>query len=323
MRVHFGMTPSEIRRRPSRQLAGSGAITLRIGYRTPYAAEAIIDWLGRHPLGGVAELVGTTYRRVLPSGAVVALELGGTMTLTTSIDDVRALPDTVARVRRMVDADADPAAVDATLGEDPALAPMVAARPGVRVPGTADGFELLVTTVLAQQVSLRAAQTFAKRLVAAYGKPLDAPSGSLTARFPTADALADASYEGIGLTGRRIETLRTLAAAHAAGELPLDPAADREQVRARLLAMPGIGPWTVEYVAMRALGDPDAFPATDLVLRRAAAHLVPERWRPWRSYAAMHLWLEARARTPRHSPQDTPRRSPQNEKTTTLTGARR
>ena len=162
----------------------------------------------------------------------------------------------------------------------------------MRVPGVADGFELVTRTVLAQQVSLSSAHTFARRLVEAYGKPLDAPVGSLTTRFPTADVLADASYDGIGLTGSRAKTLRAVASAHAAGELPLDPSADREDARARLLALPGIGPWTADYVAMRALGDPDSFPATDLVLRRRAATMTPERWRPWRSYAAMHLWID-------------------------------
>jgi AraC family transcriptional regulator of adaptative response / DNA-3-methyladenine glycosylase II len=192
----------------------------------------------------------------------------------------------------MFDADADPVAVDATLSEDSRLAPLVAARTGIRVPGTADGFELLVVTVLAQQVSLAAAQTFARRLVDAYGKPLDSPIGSLTARFPAADALADATYDGIGLTKSRIATLRAVAAAHAAGDLTLDPSADRDETRRVLVALPGIGPWTADYVAMRALGDPDAFPASDLVLRRKAAGMDPERWRPWRAYAAMHLWMD-------------------------------
>jgi AraC family transcriptional regulator, regulatory protein of adaptative response / DNA-3-methyladenine glycosylase II len=293
MRDHFGMAPSEIRRRPSSELASTGSLTLRLTHRAPYAVESMLGWFGLHLVTGVEELDGSTYRRVLPSGGVVAMAIGSTsVSLTTSIDDVRALPDTVARCRRMLDADADPIAVDGALAEDPQLAALIAARPGVRVPGTADGFELLVRTVLAQQVSVASAHTFARRLVDAYGKPLDNPVGSLAARFPDADALAEASYEGIGLTGGRIKTLRAIAEARASGELDLDPSADREDTRARLLAMPGIGPWTADYVAMRALGDPDAFPGSDLVLRRVAADMTPERWRPWRSYAAMHLWLD-------------------------------
>jgi AraC family transcriptional regulator, regulatory protein of adaptative response / DNA-3-methyladenine glycosylase II len=216
------------------------------------------------------------------------------VTLTTGVDDVRALPETVALCRRLIDADADPMAVDALLGADSLLGPMVAAHPGLRVPGATDGFEVLVRTILAQQVSLAAAHTFAARLVAAYGKPLDAPTGTLTARFPTSDVLADASYDGIGLTGGRQKSLRAAASAHAAGELVLDPSADRDASRAALLALPGIGPWTAEYVAMRTLGDPDAFPGSDLILKRRTTetNTDPERWRPWRSYAAMHLWVD-------------------------------
>jgi AraC family transcriptional regulator, regulatory protein of adaptative response / DNA-3-methyladenine glycosylase II len=292
MREHFGMAPRDIRRRPSSDLASTGALTLRLNARAPYAVDSMLGWLSLHLVPGLEELDGSTYRRVLPSGSVVALQIGAdAVSLTTSIDDVRTLPDTVARCRRILDLDADPVAVDATLGEDRQLAAMVAARPGIRVPGAADGFELLVRTVLAQQVSLASAHTFARRLVDTYGKPLDTPVGSLTARFPSADDLAEASYDGIGLTGGRIKTLRAIANAHAAGELTLDPSADRDETRARLLALPGIGPWTVDYVAMRALGDPDAFPGTDLVLRRLVCDLTPDHWRPWRSYAAMHLWM--------------------------------
>jgi AraC family transcriptional regulator of adaptative response / DNA-3-methyladenine glycosylase II len=160
------------------------------------------------------------------------------------------------------------------------------------VPGVADGFELVVRTVLGQQVSVKAAHTFGQRLVEAYGKPLDAPDGGLTTRFPTAQTLAEASYDEIGLTGSRIRTLRAVSVAVASGELALDGSADRDETRAKLLALPGIGAWTVEYVAMRGLGDPDAFPAGDLVLRRRIAGLDPDRWRPWRAYAAMHLWMD-------------------------------
>ncbi|MBV9870799.1 MAG: DNA-3-methyladenine glycosylase 2 family protein [Frankiaceae bacterium] len=293
VREHFGMTPREIRSRPSKHLASSGSLTLRLTFRQPYARDAMLGWLGLHLVAGIDELDGTTYRRVLPTGSVVDLQLGDdAVHLTTRIDDVRALPTIVARCRRMLDADADPVAVDATLAGDPVLAPLVRSRPGLRVPGAADGFELLAVTILAQQVSVAAARTFAHRLVEAYGKPLDAPIGTLTARFPSADVLADATYDGIGLTGGRVQTLRAAAAAYAAGDLPLDPSADRDEARGRLLALPGVGPWTADYVAMRALGDPDSFPGTDLVLKRKADGLQPERWRPWRSYAAMHLWID-------------------------------
>jgi AraC family transcriptional regulator of adaptative response / DNA-3-methyladenine glycosylase II len=293
IREHFGAAPRALRRHPRRDVAGTGELTLRLAHRSPYAADELLAWQQLHLVAGVEEIVDGTYRRVLPSGAVVSLTSGALATsLAIRVDDIRTLTDTVTRCRRLLDADADPLAVDTALSEDPTLAPLVAARPGLRVPGAVDGFELAVRTVLAQQVSLRAAHTFAARLVEGYGKPLDSPDGTLTARFPTAETLADASYDGIGLTGSRIRTVRALASAHAAGELALDGTADREDVRARLLALSGLGPWTVEYVAMRALSDPDAFPGSDLVLRRRTAGLDTDRWRPWRAYAAMHLWMD-------------------------------
>jgi AraC family transcriptional regulator of adaptative response / DNA-3-methyladenine glycosylase II len=293
MREHFGVPPRELRRRPVSQVPGSGALTLRLGVRLPYAAETLLKWLGHHLVPGLEEIDEAGYHRVLGSGAVATLRIdSGAVTLTTAVDDVRALPDAVMRCRRLIDADADPLAVDEVLGADPLLAPMVLARPGLRVPGTTNGFELLVRTILAQQVSLRAAHTFAARLVEAYGKPLDVPVGTLTNRFPIADMLADATFDGIGLTGSRQRSLRAAAAAHASGELVLDPSADRDEARAKLLALPGVGPWTAEYVAMRALGDPDAFPGSDLILKRRVDPVHAERWRPWRSYAAMHIWTD-------------------------------
>ncbi|HWC35860.1 MAG TPA: Ada metal-binding domain-containing protein [Mycobacteriales bacterium] len=293
MREHFGLPPRELRRRPVRDVPGTGALTLRLGVRRPYAVAALRTWLGQHLVAGIEELDGDEYRRVLPSGGIATLRLEPTgITLTTAVDDVRALPDAVTRSRRLVDADADPVAVDDVLGRDKLLAAMVRARPGLRVPGTTDGFELLVRTIIAQQVSLRAAHTFASRLVTAYGKPLDAPVGTLTHRFPTPEALADASYDGIGLTASRRASLRAAAVAALSGELVLDPAADRDEARRRMLALPGIGPWTAEYVAMRALGDPDAYPGTDLVLRRRADPAQAARWSPWRAYAAMHVWTD-------------------------------
>jgi AraC family transcriptional regulator of adaptative response / DNA-3-methyladenine glycosylase II len=293
MREHFGVPPRELRGRPVRDVPGTGALTLRLGVRQPFAAGALCDWLSGHLVPGVEELNGSEYRRVLASGGVATLRMEPEgVTLTIAVDDVRALPDAVLRCRRLIDADADPRAVDEVLGRDKLLAPLVRARPGLRVPGTTDGFELLVRTIVAQQVSLRAAHTFAKRLVSAYGKPLDASAGTLTHRFPTSDALADASYDGIGLTTSRKASLRAAAVAHASGDLVLDPGADRDETRRRLLALPGVGPWTVEYVAMRALGDPDAFPGTDLVLQRRAGTAKATRWSPGRASAAMHLWTD-------------------------------
>ncbi len=190
-------------------------------------------------------------------------------------------------------------------------APLVALRPGLRVPGHVDGFELAVRAILGQQVTVKGGRTLAERLVRELGSPLPSPDGTLTHLFPTAEAIADGDLSGIGLTGARVRALRGLAEAIVA--VVLDAGADRAEVTRGLLALPGIGPWTAAYIAMRALGDPDAIPLTDLGLRRALQSLgAPheaksftaraERWRPWRSYAAMHLWAHLAALPPATPP---------------------
>jgi AraC family transcriptional regulator of adaptative response / DNA-3-methyladenine glycosylase II len=190
-----------------------------------------------------------------------------------------------------------------TLGEDPLLKPLLRRRPGLRVPGAWDPFELAVRAVLGQQVSVAAARTLAARLVVAHGKPLPMPIHGLTHLFPDATVLATADLTGIGLTRTRALALNALAEAVADGRVVLEDAAAPDELRESLTRLPGIGPWTAEYVAMRALSEPDAFPAEDLVLRRmvspgrpltARALLVrAERWRPWRAYAVIHLWRAA------------------------------
>jgi AraC family transcriptional regulator of adaptative response / DNA-3-methyladenine glycosylase II len=216
----------------------------------------------------------------------------GHVVARVQVSDVGHVATLVAKCRRLLDLDADPLAVDEVLGADPLLAAAVRRHPGMRVEGTVDGFELAVRTVLGQQVSVAAARTFAGRLVQQCGKPLDAPRGSLTHAFPTAETVAEHPLDTIGLTRSRATTVRALAEAVASGRLQLDVTADRDETRARLLALPGIGPWTVEYVAMRALRDPDAFPATDLVLQRKLGGPASraDGWRPWRAYAATYLW---------------------------------
>jgi AraC family transcriptional regulator of adaptative response / DNA-3-methyladenine glycosylase II len=205
----------------------------------------------------------------------------------------------------LLDLDADPVAVDAALAEDPTLAPLVTAVPGRRVPRTVDEHELALRAVLGQQVSTAAARTHAARLARALGDPVTDPAGELAWLFPSPAQVAgadDATLAGAAALPRtRRTTLRVLATALASGEVDLSPGADRAAARSALLALPGIGPWTVETVAMRALGDPDAFPASDLGVVAAARDLgLPdrpaalaaraERWRPWRAYATQHLW---------------------------------
>ena len=217
------------------------------------------------------------------------------------LGDLRDLATAVERCRRLLDLDADPVAITEALGTDPVLGPLVTAAPGRRVPGCVDGGELAVRAVLGQQVSVAGARTIAGRLTAALGAPLTTADGSLTHRFPTAGAIADADPSMLPMPAGRRRALQDLTAAIAGGELVLDPGADRVDVRRRLLAMPGIGPWTTDYIAMRALADPDIFLATDLGARRAAERLGGSgdpralaarstAWRPWRSYALQHLW---------------------------------
>jgi AraC family transcriptional regulator of adaptative response / DNA-3-methyladenine glycosylase II len=199
----------------------------------------------------------------------------------------------------MLDLDADPVAVDEVLGTDPALAPLVAGAPGRRVPTSPDAAELAVRAVLGQQVSVAGARTLSGRLLRAAGTPLAEPIGSLTHAFPRPDALAAADLDAVGIPGTRRRAVRALAAALADGTVALDAGADREAARQSLLALPGIGPWTAAIVGLRGLADPDVWLPGDLALRRSLSTLGTTetqavlRWRPWRSYAVMHLWALA------------------------------
>jgi AraC family transcriptional regulator of adaptative response / DNA-3-methyladenine glycosylase II len=281
-------------------------LTLRLRHRAPLDAAGLLAFLGARAVPGVEawDPASDSYRRVLalPHGPGVAqLAPSGTedhVRCELRLSDLRDLAAAVQRCRRLLDLDADPVAVDEALAADPLLAPLVRRAPGRRVPGAVDGAELAVRAVLGQQVSVAGARTLAGRLTAALGEPL--PDGladdALTHAFPSAQAFAGADPRELPLTRARAHALTTLCSAIAAddGSLTLDPGADRDVTREQLLTLPGIGPWTAEYVAMRALGDPDAFPATDLGVRKAIDRLGhaadPDRWRPWRAYAVQHLW---------------------------------
>jgi len=280
--------------------------TLRLALRPPFDGAGVLRWLAARLVPGIEALSDGVYRRTLElpggTGVVTLAPAADRVDAVFALDDAADLPAAEARCRHLLDLDADPDASAAVLASDPVLAPLVAARPGLRAPGSVDPAETAVRAVLGQQVSLAAARTLAGRLVAACGPPLAAPAGPLTHRFPGPAAIADeAVLAAIGMPRSRQRTLLALCSRLAAGELVLDPAAEPATVRADLLAVPGIGPWTADYVLLRALGDPDAFPAGDLGLRRAARALgLPddaaglearaERWRPWRRYAAHHLW---------------------------------
>jgi AraC family transcriptional regulator, regulatory protein of adaptative response / DNA-3-methyladenine glycosylase II len=306
VREVFASTPTELRRGAhGRGEPAAGTLTLRLRRRDPFDAAGLLGFLGARAVPGVEVWDGTTYRRVLtlPHGhGVVALSPARDhVACTLRLTDLRDLAAAVQRCRRLLDLDADPVAVAEALGADPLLGPLVRRTRGRRVPGAVDGAELAVRAVLGQQVSVAGARTLAGRLTAALGAPLAEPDLGLTHAFPTAAAIAAADPATLPLTRARGWALVTLCGALADGTLTLDPGADRDATRERLLTLPGIGPWTVEYVAMRALGDPDAFPATDLGVRRAlerlgtpgdpaAATTLAGRWRPWRAYAVHHLW---------------------------------
>jgi AraC family transcriptional regulator, regulatory protein of adaptative response / DNA-3-methyladenine glycosylase II len=304
-----GRTPSELRARarpPAGELAGGADqgtwLSLRLACREPFDEAGLLAFLAARAIPGVEQVTAERYARtVRTAGGTGVIELTpragqGHVLLRARLGKLGAISQLVAGSRRLLDADADPVAIDAALAADDVLAPLVRARPGLRVPGAYDGFELAVRAVLGQQVSVAAARTFAGRLAARHGHPV-APGGppGLTTVFPGPAELADADLSGLGLTTSRQRTLRALAAAATAGRLNLDAGADPEETAARLAELPGVGPWTVGYIMLRAGADPDRFPAGDLGLRRALARLGagPEhaaRWRPWRGYAALHLW---------------------------------
>ena len=335
----------------------TAALTLRLAYREPFDGGALLAFLAARAIPGVEEVTGNRYARtirsvggpglvelILPAPAsgrghvVLRVRLPrpdgrfpGPESRIIGVDGRLPWPDAadpvVSRCRQLLDLDTDAEAIAAALAADGVLAPLVQARPGLRVPGAYDGFELAVRAVLGQQVSVAAASTLAGRLAARFGTRLTARPGTrltarpgtrLTARFgtqltagpgtrlaeppgrpslvfPAPADLAGADLSGLGLTGARQATLRALATAVASGDLALGHGADPQEAAARLSELPGIGPWTVAYIRMRALADRDAFPGTDLGLRRALADLGcqasrADRWRPWRAYAAVHLW---------------------------------
>jgi AraC family transcriptional regulator of adaptative response / DNA-3-methyladenine glycosylase II len=283
-------------------------IERRLPFSRPLAAAALLHWLAARAVAGVDEVEGATYRRSLrlPRGAGVA-EVDfedAAVRCRLWLEDAGDEQPAVARLRRLLGLDADPSAVAARLAADPLLGPLAVATPGLRVPGAADGAELAVRAVLGQQVSVAAARTAAGRLAAAHGEPLRQPRGGVRVLFPAAATLSELDPARLAMPRARATALVRLCRALAAGELRLDSDAARDEARRALLAVPGIGPWTAGYVAMRALGDPDVFLVEDLGVRHALARLGGPRdpraaralaaaWAPWRSYASQYLWQAA------------------------------
>jgi AraC family transcriptional regulator of adaptative response / DNA-3-methyladenine glycosylase II len=313
-REAYRMAPRELRKRPATNRGET--LTLRLGYRPPYDFRAMLAFLRGRALPGVERVDETSYARVFgpaeapgwlrvsawPAGRhdrehALKLELHGAAPTR--------LLDIVNRLRRMFDLDADPQAIATALSTSPRLRPLLEQQPGLRLPSGWDGFEIAVRAIVGQQVSVVAARTFTSRLAQRFGHALPVPfEPGLEHLFPTPEGLADADLTTIGLTRARAETVRAMAQALLDGRVDFNPERTLDDFAARWIALPGIGPWTAHYIALRALGHPDAFPADDLVLRKAAAGdgtmvtatalgALAESWRPWRAYAVIHLWRDS------------------------------
>lgn len=309
VRTVCGTTPTALRRNATNRFglatAGRQTLSLRLPVRTPFAFEGVFGHLAACAVPGCEEIRDGAYRRTLRlpggNGVVSLIPAPDHVRCVLGLDDLRDLATAITRCRRLLDLDADPQAVIETLTTDPALRPVVVKAPGQRIPRTVDEAELAVRVVLSQQVSTKAARTHASRLVLAYGQPVVDPGGALTHTFPSVGRLADIDPAVLAVPRARRRTFTALVTRLADGSIVLDVGCDWERARQQLLGLPGIGPWTVEVIAMRGMGDPDGFPVTDLGVRRAAERLgLPTnpralvehsvRWRPWRSYATQHLW---------------------------------
>lgn len=305
VRAVFATTPTELRDRSSDPGASPSALTLRLPFRSPFRVDSLFGHLAATAVPGCEEVRDGAYRRTirLPGGAsIVALTpMPDHVRCQLTLGDIRDLPAAIARCRRLLDLDADPDAMATVLSHDRTLHTRVDRAPGRRLPRTVDEAELAVRVVLGQQVSIGAARTAARRIVERHGQAVDDPEGGLTHVFPSMEALAAVDPTTFGVPVARQRCLAALTTALADGSLELGPGTDWEQARRQLDALPGIGAWSREMIALRGLGDPDAFPAGDLGVRRGAAALgLPTsparlaehatRWRPWRAYAVQYLW---------------------------------
>lgn len=280
-------------------------LMLTLDYQPPLAWEALTGFLVSRSDGMSQGLLGQRYVRTLKtsvgSGWIAARPVAGNrLAVEVSSSLLPSLAELQTLLRQLFDLNADPRVIDQHLAADPLLAPLVQRQPGLRLPGSVDGFELALRAILGQQISVKAATTLFKRVVEAFGETVVTPFPGINRLPPDAQAIAGLPQQALlelGITRRRADTIIGLARVMAAGDLVLSPAVDPELCRQQLLALPGIGPWTADYVAMRALADPDAFPQADLGLLRgmktdspAQLKVLSERWRPWRAYGAFHIW---------------------------------
>jgi AraC family transcriptional regulator of adaptative response / DNA-3-methyladenine glycosylase II len=302
-RERYGMSPSDYRKRNSNR-SGDGNMDFRLEYRPPLAWSRLLGFFARRAVDGMEEVEGLVYRRAVGLTGegrdyrgwieVRPADSGDALMLRVDAGLIPVLPRVFARVRRLFDLDCRPDLVADTLGE------LAAHRPGLRLPGSFDGFELAVRAVLGQQVSTQAARTLAGRFVSALGEPVETPFPTVRGIFPAPSkiaALGPNDLGGLGITSARARTILALSRAVESGALSLDPGPGIARTVETLLALPGIGDWTAQYIAMRALAWPDAFPAADLGVMKALGEkkkqrvlAMAETWRPWRAYAVMHLW---------------------------------
>ena len=310
----FGRAPGELRRagRPDVSAGPHGDIELSLPYRSPYDWPAMLDFLRRRAIPGIETVGADSYAR---SGQIDGMQgvvevrpgAGNVLRARVRFANLSALPGIIGRLRRVFDLGADPEAIAGHLGQDPILAPLVQDRPGLRLPGAWDGFELAMRAVLGQQITVPGAVRLAARLVAAYGDRLAEPDGELTHVFPAPEALAVADLASLGMPRSRAGTLSAVAAAAIADPHLFDATCGLDEAVKRLRAIRGVGEWTAQYIALRQLREPDAFPAADIGLLRGMAALDgrlytssdllqrAEAWRPWRGYAAQHLWAASGA----------------------------
>ena len=306
----FGRSPATLRRVRDKTRREAGALSVHLAYRPPYDWDAILSFLGQRAIPGVEIVSGNTYRRTIAIGGEcgvisVAPAERNRVSVSVRFPNMAALPSIIARVRRVFDLAADPDMIGAHLSLDPVLAPLVSARPGLRVPGAWDGFELAVRAIFGQQITVPAATKLLGRLVLAHGAPLPAAIKDVEGLghlFPSPSSLAGADLAMLGMPKTRAAAVTSLAEAICAEPAMFSPGASLDEAIAKLRLLPGIGEWTAQYIAMRELREPDAFPAADIGLMRAMAtadgrrpspaELLSraERWRPWRAYAALHLW---------------------------------
>jgi AraC family transcriptional regulator of adaptative response / DNA-3-methyladenine glycosylase II len=308
----FGRPPGALRRLGGADVAvaDQGEFSLLLRYKPPYDWSAMLGFLKQRAIPGVEWVANGTYSRTIALGGVqgrisVQPAAGNALRASIRIPKLAMLPNIIARLRRQFDLAADPLSIAAHLATDPVLAPLLKQRPGLRVPGAWDGFELAIRAVLGQQITVSAAIQLAGKLVAAYGAPLSDPDRDLTHVFPTAAALAGADLTALGMPRSRAATLSGVAAAALANPELFGAHCGLEEAIARLRSIRGIGEWTAQYIALRQLREPDAFPAADVGLMRALTDETGQRpsapqllaraqaWRPWRAYAAQHLWASS------------------------------